>query len=102
MDVAGIHHSGGIPGAAHYNALGKRLAIRRYGWFAFLCLFTPLLRGKWDMFVGLANLRAVGPSGRAVLAVTDRPALNPIQAVDVCDQRHAAEHGEHDHAHNNQ
>ena len=96
VNVAGVYHCRGVSGASYHDALRQGLAVISRGSLTFGCLFTPTLWIKRHVLVDFLYLCFGRPSSRTVLAVTDRLGFDTVQTVDVGQQGHTAEYGEHD------
>lgn len=96
VNVAGINHCRGVAGASHHDALRQRLAVITRGSLSFGCLLTPTLWIKRHVLVDLLYLCLSRPSSRTVLTVAHGLGFDSVQTVDVGQQGHTAEYGEHD------
>lgn len=90
MNVAGIYKCGRTCRrriASHHDALIIGL------WQ--VLSFTPQLRCKRDVSVGLFDLAFTRPSCCTVLAVTDRLSFDVVEVIDVCKYRDGSKHHKH-------
>ena len=96
VDIAGVYHRCGVSCASNDDALRKRFSILTGRCFSGLCLLTPLLWCKWNVFINLSLLAFGHPSGGSVLTVANRPGFDIVEAVHIRQQCDPAEDAEHD------